>query len=438
MKPTPTEEPLNTPTEESFKHYLSFWTGQLFSLLGSNIVQFSIIVWITIETGSQIALAIATFFALIPQLITLPFAGVLVDRLNRKAVLFISDTFQAIATFSIILLFMFGQEAYWPIILINSLRGFFQAFHFPTVKAIMPLMVPKAQLSRMNAVSYLFNGLIQIVGPMLGGFLLAIFKIQQILWADIITYVIAIIPLLLIKVPSIREKHKEKSFKKDFKIGFEVIKNTPGFLTLVLLITFLNFLHVPFNTLLSYYIIFDHYGSELIFGIVSGIISGGVVSGALVVTIKKTWKNKVFVILGGLVVSNLGYLMTSLAPTGEYFIVALGGFISAAMMPIINTMLLTIMQTAMPPEKQGRVTSIVLLLAMAVSPLGSILSGPFGKLLGTRYLYMICALIALLSIAVVWLFSEVRHVRYRHDLEEPEEEQQETEKDTPPTEFVGM
>ncbi len=425
-----------TPTEESFKHYLSFWSGQLFSLLGSNIVQFSIIVWITIETGSQIALAIATFFALIPQLITLPFAGVLVDRLNRKAVLFISDTFQAFATFSIILLFFFGQEAYWPIILINSLRGFFQAFHFPTVKAIMPLMVPKAQLSRMNAVSYLFNGLIQIIGPVLGGFLLAFFKIQQILWVDIITYVIAIIPLLLIKVPSIKEKSEEKSFREDFKVGFKVIKKTHGFLTLVFLITFLNFLHVPFRTLLPYYIIIDHTGSEIILGIVSGIISGGVVVGALAVTIKKAWRHKVFVILGGLVISNVGYLMTSFAPTGIYLIIAIGGFISSAMMPIINTMLLTIIQTAMPPDKQGRVTSIVLLLSMAVTPFGSILAGPLGELLGTRYLYMICALISFFCIALVWLFTDVRHVRYRQDLEEEEKETPRKGESTP--EVIGM
>jgi DHA3 family macrolide efflux protein-like MFS transporter len=424
------------PTEESFKHYLSFWTGQLFSLLGSNIVQFSIIVWITIETGSQIALAIATFFALIPQLITLPFAGVLVDRLNRKAVLFISDTFQAFATFSIILLFIFGQEAYWPIILINSLRGFFQAFHFPTVKAIMPLMVPKAQLSRMNALSYLFNGLIQIIGPTVGGFLLAIFKIQEILWADIITYLIAIIPLILIRIPSIKGKTKEKSFKKDFKIGFEVIKKTHGFLTLILIITFLNFLHVPFRTLLPYYIMIDHNRSEFILGIVSGIISGGVVAGALVVTVKKTWKHKVYIILGGLVISNLGYLMTSLAPQGVYLIVAIGGFISSAMMPIINTMLLTIMQTAMPPDKQGRVTSIVLLLSMAVTPLGSIMAGPFGELLGTRYLYMVCALLSLLSLALLWIFSDVKHVKYRQAEQEEEKEIPQKGESTP--EVIGM
>jgi MFS family permease len=127
--------------------------------------------------------------------------------------------------------------------------------------------------------------------------------------------------------------------------------------------------------------------------------------------------------------------MTSFAPTGMYIIIAIGGFISSATMPIVNTMLLTIMQTAMPSEKQGRVTSIVLLLAMMVSPIGSILAGPFGVLLETRYLYMICALLSLLSISLVWIFSNVRHVRYSHEEEEGEKIPQKGESTT---EVIGM
>ncbi|MFX1268361.1 MAG: hypothetical protein ACFFAK_10420 [Promethearchaeota archaeon] len=73
------------PTQITFKNYLFFWSGQLFSLFGSTVVYFAITWWITIETGNPIFLSIASFLHIISNVIVLPFAGVLSDRLNKKS-----------------------------------------------------------------------------------------------------------------------------------------------------------------------------------------------------------------------------------------------------------------------------------------------------------------------------------------------------------------
>ena len=89
----------NITSPKTFKHYIYFWIGQLISLLGSSVISFVIIFWITIETGSAVILSIATVLTFLPIVIFSPIAGVLADRWNRKILIFIADFFQAITTF---------------------------------------------------------------------------------------------------------------------------------------------------------------------------------------------------------------------------------------------------------------------------------------------------------------------------------------------------
>ncbi|MHB8807696.1 MAG: MFS transporter, partial [Anaerolineaceae bacterium] len=80
------------------RHFFPFWTSQMLSLLGSALVQFSLVWWLTKETGSATILAMASMFALIPEIVIQPFAGAITDRINRKKVIIISDGAIALAT----------------------------------------------------------------------------------------------------------------------------------------------------------------------------------------------------------------------------------------------------------------------------------------------------------------------------------------------------
>ncbi|MDH7478303.1 MAG: MFS transporter, partial [Candidatus Bathyarchaeota archaeon] len=238
----------------SFRNYLFFWIGQLISLLGSSIAQFVIIWWITLETGNPLYLSLASFLGLAPAVIIAPFAGVLVDRWNRKFLIGFVDFLQALAIVLLIILFWLGIVAYWHILLLLTLRGIFQAFHSPAVSAIVPLMVPKEKLSRMNGLNYLFSGAVTLVGPVLAALMLGLWKIHQILWIDVITFLVALFPLFIIKIPPVRMKQDQSSFKEDFLEGFSFIKKTRGLLPLLTLATALNFLLTPLSTLLPYYV----------------------------------------------------------------------------------------------------------------------------------------------------------------------------------------
>ena len=415
----------STTSTSTFKSYLFFWGGQLFSLLGSSIIHFVIIWWITKITGSAIILGVANFLGMLPLIILSPIAGVFIDRWNRKIIIAIADSLQAIITIWLIILFFCKIENVIIVILINSLRGVCQAFHFPTVKAIIPIMIPKDKLSRMNAIDYLFNGVVNIFGPVIAAVLYAIFPIIMILWVDVITFVIAIIPLILIPIPDIRQNQiskKHYSFIKDFKVGISGLKKVTGLVTLLVLISVINFLGQPFGTLLPLFVESNHSGEAGDLALVMALIQIGMIIGALIATSKKDWKNRVSIISSCILISVGGYIISALSPTGNFILIGIGGMIRAAMVPMINTNFLTIIQLHVPPEKQGKVMSIVVSLAWAVIPLGSLTSGPLAELMGIVPLFITFAILELLSVVITLLFTNIRSVKYDnvYDLEQKE------------------
>ncbi|NVM19967.1 MAG: MFS transporter, partial [Candidatus Lokiarchaeota archaeon] len=192
--------------KSSFKSYLFFWSGQLASILGSSVVYFVLLWWLVDETESAVALSIGSVSYFVPFILVSLIAGVVADRYDRKKVIFIADSLQAFSTFIMILFFAYGIMEYWYLYFFFAFRSICQAFHQPTQNAIIPTMVPKEKLSRINGINFLLTGVINIIGPMIGATLLIFLTVEQALWIDIITYLIAIVPLLLIKIPSF---HKE-------------------------------------------------------------------------------------------------------------------------------------------------------------------------------------------------------------------------------------
>jgi len=394
----------------TFRSYLFFWSGQLVSLLGSSIAQFVIIWWITLETGSALYLSIAAFLGLVPMIILTPFAGVLVDRWSRKALIGIADFLQALVTVVLIFLFWLGSVSIWQVLVLLTVRGIFQAFHSPAVSAIVPLMVPKAKLSRINGLNYLFTGAVTLIGPVVAALLLTFWKISQILWIDAITFMVAVIPLLLITIPSVRKIQDKSSFKKDLGEGLAFIKNGRGFLPLLILATVLNFLLTPLSTLLPYYVKFDHFGEVSDLAIVMAFFQGGILAGGLLMSVMKGFKKKMVAIMSSVYIIFLGYGLVALTPTGVFWFMAIGGLIMAFCVPIANVSIQTIIQTVVPMKMQGRVNSVTMALASAATPVGMILSGVIVEFTRAANLFLGCSGLGILVLTLSWFLTDIRHV----------------------------
>lgn len=396
--------------QATFRSYLSFWSGQLASLLGSSIAQFVIIWWITLETGNALYLALASFLGLAPMIILAPFAGVLVDRWSRRVLIGVVDFLQALATVVLIFLFWLDIISVWYVLLLLTLRGIFQAFHQPAVSAITPLMVPKEKLSRMNGLSYLCTGAVSLVGPVVAALLLGVWTIHEILWIDMITFLIALIPLLIIRIPPVKIKQANSSFKEEFLEGFNFIKNARGLLPLLILATALNFLLSPLSTLLPYYIKFDHLGEAPDLAFVMAFLQGGILAGGLLMSVTKEFKKKMVVSAFSIYIIFVGYALMALTPLGLFWFMAMSALFMALCLPVANVSMQTIMQTIVPMKMQGRVSSVVMALASAATPLGMILSGTMVGFTGTANLFLGCALLGMLVLTLSWFFTDIKHV----------------------------
>lgn len=403
------------PTQKSFRSYMFFWSGQLFSLLGSMVVHFVIIWWILIETESPIMLSLGQFFYFLPMLLAMPIAGVLSDKLKRKNIIIVVDSLQAYATIILIILFIYNVANIWLVLVFIGLRSLFQAFHQPTVAAVTPSMVPKEKLSRINGINFLFIGLIQLIGPALGALMLQFFAIKTILWVDVITFFIALIPLIFIRIPVVRDKTqiKEKNgFIRDFRIGFSALMAVPGLITLLVMSMFVNFLIQPLGTLLPYYVNVIHGGMAFEYALITILLQIGIMGGAVLTTIKKEWKHKIELSFFGIAFVGVGYAILAFIPRGFFYLIGIDLMVMGLVLPIINVIYQTILQTNVAHDKLGRVTSIDATLSMVISPVGSIIAGPITEIIGIQLLFLICAIATIILMLSMYFFTNIRHVEY--------------------------
>jgi len=280
-------------------------------------------------------------------------------------------------------------------------------------------MVPKEKLTRINGISYLFTGLVELTAPFVGATLLLTLSVNQILWTDLITFAIALIPLLIVRIPSVNDdKESEKgknSFGKDFRIGFKTLRLIPGLLIILILSMFQNLLIRPITTLTSYYVNVIHSGSVFDLAIVMGFLQGSMIFGAFVTSLKKKWDHQTSTYFMGLMIINIGYMMFAFVPTGSIIIIGISAAVFGLFFPIVNSLYQTMIQTVVPKDKIGRITSIDFALSMAIAPIGVLGSGFLTELLGLPNLILYCAIIGIILTLIVWYVFARKKIDYQRE-----------------------
>lgn len=397
-------------TSTTFKHYIWFYTGQLFSLLGSQIVNFTIVWWITIETQNPVYLSLSTFLMFLPQVIITPFAGVLVDKINRKYIIFMVDALQAAIIFALFNLFILDSINVWLVLTANTLRAVLYAFQVPAFYAIVPSMVPKENLSRINGANFLLSGLITMIGPVLAATLLSFFKIEYIFLIDIFTFLIAVIPLFIIKIPKISQEKDgllKKSFLKEFQEGFTIIKTIPGLMAMICFAMIFNLLSRPYWIFLPYFINIMHNGTALDLALLLTSVQVANFIGSGITMLKKEWKHKIKINLFGAALYFAGHFFVVFAPHRNFLFMILGLLPGALIFPITIATYLTILQSRIPQDKIGRVMSIDHTISMAIAPIGALACAPLAEIIGVSTLILFAAILGVLYPFLIGGFTKI-------------------------------
>ncbi|MFX0027196.1 MAG: MFS transporter, partial [Candidatus Hermodarchaeota archaeon] len=241
----------------------------------------------------------------------------------------------------------------------------------------------------------------------------------QVLWTDLITFTIALIPLLIVRIPSVydeKENEKKKnSFVKDFTIGFKTLRLIPGFLIILILAMFQNLLIRPITTLMSYYVNAIHSGNELDLAIVMGFLQGSMIFGAFITSLKKKWNHQTRIYFLGLMTINIGYMMFAFVPIGSIIIIGISAVVFGLFFPIVNSIYQTMIQTLVPKDKIGRITSIDFALSMVIAPIGVLGAGFLTEILGLPNLIFCCAIIGMILTLVVWYVFAKKKIDYQNE-----------------------
>ncbi|MFO7585811.1 MAG: MFS transporter [Anaerolineales bacterium] len=193
--------------------FIIILVGQLFSVLASSMSHFALTIWMYQQTESAFALGLMQVFFITPFLLISPFAGVMVDRYNRKVMMMVSDLAAAIATGGIFVLYALGMLEFWHLYVAAVLNGIGNTFQWPAYSAAISTMIPKEQLGRANGLMSLMEAGPGVVAPLLAGMLLPLIGLVGILAIDIVTFFFAVGTLLFVHIPQPRktEEGQQKS-----------------------------------------------------------------------------------------------------------------------------------------------------------------------------------------------------------------------------------
>ena len=203
--------------------FFTIWGGQALSILGSQLVQFALIWHLTVKTGSATVLATASLVGMLPGVIFGPFVGTLVDRWNRRWIMLLADSIIALATIVLAVLFALDAVAIWHIYVVMFIRSLAGSFHGNAMSASTSLMVPVEHLTRIQGINQMLNGGLNVVSAPLGALLLDVLPIQGILAIDVVTALLAILPLFFIQIPQperIERGKVQRAAQSDRLAGF--------------------------------------------------------------------------------------------------------------------------------------------------------------------------------------------------------------------------
>lgn len=365
--------------------FFTIWTGQAFSLLGSQLVQFALIWHITQQTGSGTALAVAGLMGVLPQAVLSPFIGALVDRWNRRRIMLAADAGVALATAALAGLFALGAAELWHIYALLFVRAVGGGFHQSAFGASVVLMVPKEQLARVQGMNHALRGGMDIFAAPLGALLLSVAPIQSILAIDITTALLAIVPLLFFTVPQPERKAgRTSTLWRDIGEGLRYVLTWPGLMIVLAMVMLINFLMTPTFSLLPLLVTRHLGGGAAELGWLNAATGAGVIAGGFLLSVWGGFRRRVVTAQLGLIGLGLATVGVGAAPAALFPLAVAGSFATGLMTPITNGSYGAMLQAIIPPELQGRVFALIMSAAMAIAPLGLLIAGPAADAIGVR------------------------------------------------------
>ena len=388
--------------------------GKLVSLLGSNMQQFALSLYVLSLTGSATIFASILSISILPRLLLSPIAGVFGDWFDRKKSIVILDLLNFIIIGIYAVIFTLNGSLTLPMIyVLVILLEITEIFFGSAMSAVIPSMVDKEELLDANSFNSLVMNIGQLLAPIIGAVVYGTFGLKIVMIINSLSFLISAISEMFINIP---EKHKKpesisiKAFKKDLLEGINIIKSNKFISTMISLGTIINFVIAPIFSIGLIFIIKEVLrATDFQFGIFQMVLSSSMLLAPIFSAnyIKKINVGKLcyisfisialFILIMSPIPSKtiLDRLDTNLIP---YILMLIISFMVGIFATIANIAMGTIFNQVTPIELMGRTSTVFNLAVTVFIPVGQMLFGYLYDIISPSYVIAISGLILIVAV----------------------------------------
>src|SRR5690625_4055200 len=402
-------------------------SGKLVSLLGSNMQQFALSLYVLAITGSATIFASMLSISILPRLLLSPIAGVFGDWFDRKRTIVVLDLINSfiIGSFALIYIVRGGlslRMIYILVILLEITEIFFDS----AMSAVLPSLVDKDELLEANSFNSLVMNIGDILSPVIASLLYGTFGMKVVLIINSISFLLSAISEIFINIP---KNHKApehinfKSFKKDLVEGINIIKGNKLISTMISLGTIINFCAVPLFSIGLIFIIKKVLKlTDYQFGIFQMIMSIAMLIAPLVMGLIKDIKIGRLCYLSFTLVSLL-ILVMAIIPSSPllnsfssslmpFILLSVVSFIIGVLVTVANIGIGTLFNEIVPLELMGRTSTVFNFAVTIFIPLGQMLFGALYDIMPASIVIGLAGVLKLIAI------MKYKRTLLQYDLEE--------------------
>ncbi len=405
------------PTLRQHHDFMRLWVGQSTSLIGSQVTIVALpLVAVILMDATALEVGILGAFLRLPMVL-FPFVGVWVDRVRRRQVMLWSDVARAGIMASIPVLYWADLLTMPWMYVVVLVLGLFSVLFEIAYRSYLPSLVSTEHLGDGNSKLQLSDSVSKAVGPGMAGIMLGWWSAATVIVADVVSYVGSAIALLLIRKPEPKPAPDDDGGHVLAAIwaGLQWVMAQPLIRPLALASAVYSFFEI--GVLQALYVIFVTQEADIPGAWLGFILATGG-AGAIIGAFFSARLMKRFgpgpTMLGCMIVGNTSLLLVPLAGGPRWLAAAM--LVVAQVSVNLTTQIflvnhLTLLQTITPPAMAGRVVATIWSLGLVPAPLGALLGGVFGSVVGLRPTLLVSALIGGMVPILLILFSAVPRLR---------------------------
>jgi MFS family permease len=391
------------------RNFRLFFSGQSVSLIGTWMTRLATSWLVYRLTGSALLLGLVGFVGQIPTFLVAPFAGVWVDRLNRRNVLLWTQALAAAQSLLLAGLTLSKVVTIWEILVLSAFQGLINAFDMPGRQAFMVQMVEDRQdLGNAIALNSSMVNMARLVGPSLAGVVIAGFGEGYCFLIDGLSYfaVIASLALMQVKPLPVRAG-PSASMVEQLREGWVYVSRFVPVRTILLLFAVVSLMGIPYVVLMPIFAVQVLHGGPHTLGLLMGASGVGALISALSLALRKSVLGLGRMIAIAAIAFGAGLVLFGLSGVMWFSLLMMlvTGFGMMQGMAASNT----IIQTLVPEDRRGRVMSFYTMAFVGMAPFGSLLAGGLAHLLGAPHTVIITGSVVILG--GIWFATRLPAMR---------------------------